>query len=144
MSSMKHFLCTLYRRRCETITDTEAASLTFGNQAVKPVCFEQCMDAYINCKFDLQHANLMCGEYIKAGWVSYQLDETRSDQCDSPAGEVSFSLATCLAGGLRSVALLTSFTLLTRHPLAAPMARPMPGMTYLIVAITGVVSSSAI
>jgi len=91
ISSMKHFLCTLYRRRCDTVTDTDVNSPTFGNPAVKPVCFEQCMDAYINCKFDLRHANLMCGEYIKAGWVSYQLDETRSDQCDNPAGFFLFA-----------------------------------------------------
>lgn len=53
------------------------------------------MDAYINCQFDLRHANLMCGEYIKAGWVSYQLDELRSDQCDSPAGKIAYFLLAC-------------------------------------------------
>jgi len=33
----------------------------------------------------------MCGEYIKAGWVSFELTELQSDQCDSPAGGSVFA-----------------------------------------------------
>jgi len=89
LSSMKHFLCTLYRRRCYQNTDGDANSVTYGNQGIKPVCFEQCMNAYLDCKYDRRHANLMCGEYIKAGWVSFKLTEMQSDQCDSPAAPVA-------------------------------------------------------
>jgi hypothetical protein len=32
LSSMKHFLCTMYRRRCYEFTDVEAGSNTYGNQ----------------------------------------------------------------------------------------------------------------
>lgn len=32
LSSMKHFLCTLYRRRCYQNTDGDANSVTYGNQ----------------------------------------------------------------------------------------------------------------
>ena len=32
LSSMKHFLCTLYRRRCYQNKDEEAGSVTYGNQ----------------------------------------------------------------------------------------------------------------
>jgi hypothetical protein len=60
-------------------------------QGIKPVCFAQCMNAYLDCKYDRLHANLMCGEYIKAGWVSFELTELQSDQCDSPAGGSVFA-----------------------------------------------------
>jgi len=35
------------------------------------------------------HANLMCGEYIKAGWVQYELPEVQANQCDSPAAHTT-------------------------------------------------------
>ncbi len=60
-------------------------------QGIKPVCFAQCMNAYLDCKYDRMHANLMCGEYIKAGWVSFELTELQSNQCDSPAGVSVFA-----------------------------------------------------
>jgi hypothetical protein len=72
-------------------TDIETQTM----QGIKPVCFEQCMNAYLDCKYDRRHANLMCGEYIKAGWVSFKLTEMQSDQCDSPAGASEFLRAQC-------------------------------------------------
>lgn len=88
MSSMKHFLCTLYRRRCMNLIDQDPKSTTRGNQAIRPVCFDQCMNAYKDCKFDIRHSALMCGEYIKAGWVDYTKVEMEADQCDAPAATV--------------------------------------------------------
>jgi hypothetical protein len=88
LSSMKHFLCALYRRRCETNQDSDPTSPTFQHQGILPVCFPQCMNAYKDCSYSHRHATLMCGEYIKAGWVEWDLSEVNSDQCDAPAASL--------------------------------------------------------
>jgi hypothetical protein len=84
-SSMKAFLCTLYRRRCRDNTDEAPSSKTHRNRGVWPVCFGQCRSAYLDCGFGAHHMALMCGEYIKAGWVEYDSVGRATGQCDSPA-----------------------------------------------------------
>ncbi len=84
-SSMKVFLCTLYRRRCQDNTDETPSSKTYRSRGVWPVCFEQCKNAYLDCGFGSYHMALMCGEYIKAGWVEFDSVGKASGQCDSPA-----------------------------------------------------------
>jgi len=98
-ASMKIFLCALYRRKCQDEFDTDEASATFQHQRVYPVCFPQCKNAYKDCGFSTEYANLMCGEYIKAGWVTYDYNLN----CDDPANR---STPCILLSLLASLALL--------------------------------------
>jgi len=100
-ASMKIFLCALYRRKCTDRRDLDVNSPTYGRTGVFPVCWDQCYNGYIDCGFNKQYAILMCGEYIKAGWVTYQYRE----ECDSPAGRLTPSPTTPLLLLLLGLAL---------------------------------------
>mmetsp|Transcript_32639 Transcript_32639/g.79016 ORF Transcript_32639/g.79016 Transcript_32639/m.79016 type:complete len:258 (+) Transcript_32639:55-828(+) len=80
--SMKIFLCALFRRKCLIPTDQDRFSPTYRNRAVQPVCWQQCWNAYKDCHYNNMHTTLMCSEYIKAGWVTYDY-QGRNIGCDN-------------------------------------------------------------
>ncbi|EKX44784.1 hypothetical protein GUITHDRAFT_163447 [Guillardia theta CCMP2712] len=93
--AMKMFLCTLYKRRCLTATDTDQKSSTYGNNAIYPVCWSLCMNAYTTCDFGADSANLICGQYIKSGWVQYSYEESLKT-CDNSASKANLNILVML------------------------------------------------
>uniref|UniRef100_A0A7S0DZF9 FZ domain-containing protein n=1 Tax=Hanusia phi TaxID=3032 RepID=A0A7S0DZF9_9CRYP len=61
--AMKAYVCTLYFRPCNS---------TGG--LVRPICLEDCLNAYRACGYPKGWRDLQCGEEIKAGWVTFQGD----------------------------------------------------------------------